>query len=160
MSDDGFPAVAYVPGHGVRPQAEPGPAPAPLDPADYTACAPYLHGLALFDRGYYWEAHEILESLWIAAGRVGATAELLRGLIQLAAAGVKVRQGKGEGAVALAARAKGHFSQARASWPTSSIAGLELDALLAFADDVHENGAKLRGSPTAAVEVVFDRRLR
>lgn len=157
---EALPAVAYVPGHGARPEADPGPAPAPLDPADFLACAPYVRGLALFDHGYYWEAHEVLESLWIAAGRTGPTAELLRGLIQLAAAGVKVRQGKGAGAVALGARAKGHFAEVRGSWSATSIAGLDLDALVAFADYVHENGEKLDGSPSAAVEVVFDRRLR
>ena len=35
--------------------------------------------------------------LWHAAGRTGATADFLKGLIKLAAAGVKVREGRAAG---------------------------------------------------------------
>ena len=46
----------------------------------------------LFNAGYYWEAHEAWESLWHMAGRVGPLADFLKGLIKLAAAGVKLRE--------------------------------------------------------------------
>ena len=49
-------------------------------------------GVALFNAGYYWEAHEAWEGLWHAHGRRGPTADVLKGLIKLAAAGVKVRE--------------------------------------------------------------------
>jgi uncharacterized protein len=52
----------------------------------------YLQGVTLFNAGYYWESHEEWEALWHSHGRRGATADLLRGLIKLAAAGVKVRE--------------------------------------------------------------------
>ena len=45
----------------------------------------------------YWEAHEAWEELWHACGRMGPTADFLRGLIKLAAAGVKVREGRPRG---------------------------------------------------------------
>ncbi len=46
----------------------------------------------LFNAGYYWEAHEAWEELWHLAGRVGVMADFLKGLIKLAAAGVKLRE--------------------------------------------------------------------
>ena len=44
----------------------------------------------LFNAGYYWESHEAWESLWHLAGRTGWLADYLKGLIKLAAAGVKL----------------------------------------------------------------------
>lgn len=44
----------------------------------------------LFNHGYYWESHEAWESLWHGAGRCGGQADFLKGLIKLAAAGVKL----------------------------------------------------------------------
>ena len=59
----------------------------------------YLRGMILFNAGFYWEAHEAWEALWHAEGRRGVTAELLKGLIKLAAAGVKVRERQRHGVV-------------------------------------------------------------
>ena len=51
-------------------------------------------GVELFNAGYYWEAHEVWEGLWHAYGRRGADGRHLKALIKLAAAGVKVREGR------------------------------------------------------------------
>jgi predicted metal-dependent hydrolase len=135
---------------GIRPTADSA-SDTPLDPADWRSCDAYVHGLALFDRGYYWEAHERWEALWILAGRVGPLAELLRGLIQLAAAGVKLRQGRSVGAITLAERARGHF----AATQNDVLAGLEIERLVEAAAWVIEAAPRWRGDPHAAVEVVF-----
>src|SRR5947208_4284566 len=45
----------------------------PPEPALWYECRSYLHGLDLFNRGYYWEAHETWEGLWHACGRAGPT---------------------------------------------------------------------------------------
>lgn len=145
-----FPARAYLPGLGIRPAPEPI-GDTPLDPADWRSCDAYVHGLALFDRGYYWEAHERWEALWILARRTGPVAELLRGLIQLAAAGVKLRQGRTAGAITLAERARGHFEATH----TASLAGLEQATLVAATAWVIKAAPRWRGDPHAAVEVVF-----
>lgn len=55
-------------------------------------------GCLLFDAGYYWEAHEAWEQVWIEAGRTGDCANFWKGLIKLAAAGVKVYEGNATGA--------------------------------------------------------------
>ena len=54
----------------------------------------FRRAIELFNAGYYWEAHEVWEELWHVEGRRGPTAELLKALIKLAAAGVKVREGQ------------------------------------------------------------------
>ena len=133
--------------------------PEPLDPDHWEASRVYLRGFSLFVRGYYWEAHEAWEGLWIAAGRVGALAELLKALIKLAASGVKVRQGLGHQASAFGAKAGAHIAQARALSDQEQLCGIDLSALSAFADDVSARGDLLTGGPEAAVMVVFDRAL-
>src|SRR5207247_604714 len=61
----------------------------PLPPDKWQHNRTYLFAIDLFNAGYFWEAHEQWEALWHAAGRKGATADFLKALIHLAAAGVK-----------------------------------------------------------------------
>jgi predicted metal-dependent hydrolase len=63
------------------------------------------HGIALFDRGYHWEAHEAWELAWHSEGRRGARADALKALIKLAAACVKIRQRQPRGVRVHASRA-------------------------------------------------------
>jgi predicted metal-dependent hydrolase len=100
-----FPPYSYVPGQSPHPVSDPAghmfgqemPKPPPLDPANWRASETYLYSIDLFNHGYYWEAHETWESLWHAAGRAGQIADFLKGLIKLAAAGVKMREGNVDG---------------------------------------------------------------
>jgi molybdopterin-guanine dinucleotide biosynthesis protein A len=79
-----------------------------------TAAEPYLWGRRLFQAGYYWEAHEAWEGLWHALGRSGPRANLVKGLIKLAAAGVKLREHNRDGLQRHLARAEELTTQARA----------------------------------------------
>ncbi len=100
-----LPPYAYQPGLNPHPTRDPGghlfgrsaPPVAAPDPPHWRDCAPYLYGIDLFNHGYYWEAHEAWESLWHACGRSGPTADFLRGLIRLAAAAFKQREGRPRG---------------------------------------------------------------
>ena len=58
-----------------------------------------LHFLALdlLNHGYYWESHEAWETIWTAAEPTTTRAAVVKGLIKLAAAGVKARQGSSTG---------------------------------------------------------------
>jgi predicted metal-dependent hydrolase len=56
---------------------------------DWPACETYLYGVDLFNQGYWWEAHEAWEALWLAAGRETPAGQFLQGLIQLAGAQLK-----------------------------------------------------------------------
>ena len=116
-----FPPYTYVPGgRWPHPTASPEghsrhvrqiPAAAIAD-GNWSASPAYLRGLALFNAGYYWEAHEAWESLWHAHGRRGAVAMVIQALIKLAAAGVKVREGR-PGGVRSHALARHCFSRNR-----------------------------------------------
>lgn len=53
----------------------------------------WLHAIDLFNGGYYWEAHEVWEGFWHMLGRTTPEARFTQGLIRLAAACVKVREG-------------------------------------------------------------------
>jgi hypothetical protein len=130
-----------------------------LAPATWQDCPDYIRGIALFNGGYYWEAHEAWEGLWIAAGREGPVCALLSGLIKLAAAAIKVRQGRSGPATGLGGRAGEDFRRARALAGGSRLAGFAFADLLAFAEYVGVDGGALVGAPDLAVEVVFPRRL-
>lgn len=66
---------------------------APFDPALWRSCDPYLYGIDLFNCGFYWEAHESLEAVWVAAGRRTEAGRFIQGLIQIAVAHLKEIQG-------------------------------------------------------------------
>ncbi len=138
-----FPPYTYVPGQFPHPFADPeghsyGMKPAicePPDPNHWSASRSYLAGIDLFTHGYYWEAHEAWEGLWHACGRKGTTADFLKGLIQLSAAGVKVRQGQPDGVRNHARRAAELF----AGVPRAKrFMGLSVEELIARAKRVAE----------------------
>ena len=118
----------------------------------------YLTGIALFNDGYYWEAHEVWEGLWHAHGRRGPTADLLKALIKLAAAGVKVREGQPAGVTTHAGRASALIAAvAEAVGP--SLLGLDLPKLAAIATEIAERPPTDASGRDAAVAVVFAFRL-
>ena len=101
-----LPAYSFVPGgpwpHPNRSPAGTRIAPPPAATSRSGArtqwwSARFLRGVELFNAGYYWEAHEVWEELWHVEGRRGPTADVLKALIKLAAAGVKVREGREHG---------------------------------------------------------------
>jgi predicted metal-dependent hydrolase len=103
----------------------------PLDPQRWQENSTYLYAIDLFNHGFYWEAHETWEGLWHAAGRRGVTADFLKGLIQLAAAGVKVLQGQADGVTGHARRAAELFcATARAVGGGERFAGLSVADLI------------------------------
>ncbi len=64
-------------------------APESFGPDNWRDCSDYLYSIDLFNRGYWWEAHERLKQLSIAAGRDTQTGRFIQGLIQVAAALLK-----------------------------------------------------------------------
>jgi predicted metal-dependent hydrolase len=116
-----------------------------------------LFGLDLFNHGYYWEAHEVWEGLWHAAGRSGLTANFMQALIKLAAAGVKAREARPEGVRRHSRRAAELFQQVahQLAEGQSSYFGLSLPQLIAFATDIENGSCTLNGLTGAPVEIVF-----
>ena len=104
LPDRPFPPYTYVPGRAPHPIRDPAGhmhgeehQKPDLFVEEWWRCDEYLWGIDLFNYGYYWEAHEAWEGLWHAAGRKGPVADFLKGLIKLAAAGVKTLEGSETG---------------------------------------------------------------
>lgn len=74
--------------------------------AELATNARWIHALNLFNGGWYWESHESWEAFWHALGRTTPEAQFVQGLIHLAAACVKVREGKPNGVARHTTRAR------------------------------------------------------
>ena len=86
----------------------PGQTPRPTDPI-----RPGLaEGLALYRTGYFWEAHEAWEPVWLAARPNSRERALLHGLIQLANGWLKLRMDRAAAATRIADLAAEHLSRA------------------------------------------------
>ena len=155
-----LPPYTYVPGGPwPHPTSDPRghsfgrqePPPAPLADENYLSSPAYLHGLDLFNHGFYWEAHEAWEAFWHAAGRRGTQAAFLKGLIKLAAAGVKSREARAAGVRQHALRAAELFREVQGS-DRPRMFGLPLADLIAAAEAVADNADSLigDGQPDAA----------
>lgn len=59
------------------------------------------YGIMLNDRGYFWEAREILEAVWAAAPQGGRERILLRACILIANGNLRLRMEKGASAARL-----------------------------------------------------------
>jgi uncharacterized protein len=114
----------------------------------------YLRGVELFNAGYYWEAHEVWEGLWHAAGRRGPTADVLKALIKLAAAGVKVREGRENGVRTHSGRAALLFASAAEQGGAREL-GLDLHLLALRAGDVAKDPPRDPGPLNSPVSRVF-----
>ncbi len=127
-----LPPYAYVPGHGhphpvtdprghafghERPAGQFTPAALATLPTDPTARrrtvaallaadTQWLYAVDLFNEGFYWEAHEAWEHFWHVLGRTTPEARFVQGLIHLAAACVKIREGKPAGVAKHTQRAR------------------------------------------------------
>ena len=158
--EEPFPPYAFIPGKSPHPTrspeghsyGKPHEGVRALDPSRWQDCQSYLRGIDLFNHGYYWEAHEAWEALWHAAGRSGVVADFLKGLIALAAAGVKAREGRAAGVTQHAQRAqlifKGIPSQA-------SMLGLDLDELRNASAALAASAERVVNTANEAVVIVL-----
>lgn len=176
-----LPPYSYVPGHFPHPVSDPaghsyahsapttGPPPprAASEPislaSDWAQAADYLFGIDLFNQGYYWEAHETWESLWIQFARTGRDADFTKGLIKLAAAGVKAREGRPLGVQRHARRARELFllvaDQLRQNDRPAFLGGLDLPSLTEAAGSIAANAAGIAGQPPESLSAMLPLRL-
>jgi hypothetical protein len=162
-----LPATTFISGRGqphpnLSTRHDDAPPPAPLDPRAPGDSEALLYAIDLFHHGYYWEAHEGWEALWHAAGRTGPIAELLKALIKLAAAGVKMREGIADGVRSHGGRARAHLDHLLAT-EGDHFCAFDLRALASFADEVAAMADEAPAHKAAAgsddVVVVFPRPL-
>jgi hypothetical protein len=83
-----------------------------LDVEALAASAAFLGGREAFERGYFWEAHELWEAVWTCLPPASAERNLLRGLIQLANARLKLRMARPRAVERIAALADSALQEA------------------------------------------------
>ena len=106
-----LPPRPHLPGRTPRPDAEPfGALKAPLADcaslADFQHSAAFRAGFACFDQGYFWEAHECWEAVWIRLPPASRERQLVQALIQLANARLKAAMGNAAASMRILERAR------------------------------------------------------
>jgi len=135
-TDRPLPAYRHVPGRTPHPTRDPEghsfdrPAPDLSDLPDlnhenWRKSEEYLFGIDLFNEGYWWECHEVLEGLWRAAGVGSEAGHVLQAVIQCAAAHLKASTDRPVGA-----RRLHDHSLRHARWSGSRQLGLDLDTMV------------------------------
>ena len=94
-----LPVRAHHPGQTEHPQADlKAPVTSSLDvqvtEQNWHRHDAYLYGFALYQSGYYWEAHEIWEPVWMKCAPNSVERLLLQACIQLTNAALKQAMGK------------------------------------------------------------------
>ncbi len=116
LTDRTLPQYRHVPGRTPHPTRHPDghsfevaefPLPS-LNQFPWQDCEQYHYGVDLFNEGYWWECHEVLEALWHAAGIGTPAGHVLQAIIQCAAAHLKTRTGQLNGARRLLDHARKH----------------------------------------------------
>jgi len=85
-------------------------------------------GLAWLDKGYFWEAHELLEPVWAALPQNSPERRLVQALIQIANAGLKTRMDKPKAVRKILEKARSLLSECGAG-ERQEIMGIDLDAV-------------------------------
>ena len=93
----------------------------------------FEEGVAAYERGDYFEAHELLEPAWMGTADI-AERDLLQGLIKLAAAYVHGVRGNPLGIARNLAGARDRLDAAAGS-PAAAASGIDVAALVAAIDD-------------------------
>ena len=81
------------------------------------------YGITLNDAGYFWEAQEVLETVWAAAPQGGRERILLRACIQIANANLKLRMQKIRAATRLLGEAQAELKTLLARKPITAGSG-------------------------------------
>ncbi len=113
----------------------------------------FLLAIDLFNHGYYWEAHEEWDRLLRASGNETIVGRFLKGLVKMAAAGVKVREHSIHGVRRHAASAGEVFADVAAETDDERFCGLELTHLQFAADRAAQLGYKERHAAGKPVRV-------
>ncbi|MFL5641146.1 MAG: DUF309 domain-containing protein [Chloroflexota bacterium] len=90
-------------------------------------------GLVAYERGEFFDAHELLEPAWMGTPDLPERA-LLQGLIKVAAAYVHGVRGNPKGIVRNLTGARSLLEEARTTGPAVNVAGVDLVALIAAID--------------------------
>ncbi len=100
-----FPRYRYIPAHHPHPEIDPkghsyahkAPPLRFTPPNQWMQNETYLYGIDLFNHGYWWEAHEAWERVWLTTPKLDLHGQFLQALIQYSAAFLKLYSGNKKG---------------------------------------------------------------
>ncbi|MFK7854751.1 MAG: DUF309 domain-containing protein [Granulosicoccus sp.] len=131
-----LPPYAHIPGQNARPDTT-GLAQISAGALSLTSSASahenlaWQYGIRLISSGFYWEAHEVLESVWLKAAPNSREWHLLKGVIHVTNSALKVRMGRAKAAQRLSNMAKDSITRSFSQESDSLMGLLESDLLLA-----------------------------
>ncbi len=91
-------------------------------------------GLRYLETGFYWEAHEVLEPVWMACPPNSAERSMVQALIQLANARLKRAMARPNAARRIAAIARSHLIEAGRTAPV--VLGVEVSRVTSWIDSL------------------------
>jgi uncharacterized protein len=129
-----LPPTRHVPASGSAPDhaffaAIKAQCPPRVSDANWREVPPYLYGFDLYAAGYFWEAHEVWEPVWMACAPNSRERQLMAGLIQLANACLKLEMGRLRAARRLLGEALRHVAEAAQKAAGTPLMGLDVEAL-------------------------------
>ena len=95
-------------------------------------CDAFQAGLYFLSEGFYWEAHELMEPVWMALADDTVERRFVQSLIQLANGSLKLRMGRAKAALRL-------VGQARSLLPAESVTrvmGLDVEEVCRWIDSL------------------------
>lgn len=129
-----LPAYRHIPGQTPHPVADPD---GHSHEAEQTAAGEpseaFRYGIDLYNSGYWWEAHEAWESVWLGMTQNSAERHGLRGMIQVANAFLKVHMARTGAAQKLQTDIESCFDAALLHAPDLAVFGFALEP---WAEDV------------------------
>ena len=103
--------------------------PIPVTHQNWHSNLAWCYGVRLLEEGFYWEAHEALEPVWMKTSPNAREQYLTQGVIQLANCALKTAMEKPSAATRLATLASECFERAFTGKPEQALMGLDRQTL-------------------------------
>jgi len=111
------------------------------------------YGIRLFNAGYYWESHEVLEAVWLNALPNSRERYLLQAVIHLANANLKRRMSRRNAVIRLSTLALECIQRAWPTTATATLMGVRIEQLKQQLSDLKQ------GSQSQIIELTFQFKL-
>lgn len=146
-----YPEYAYVPGRtprhpdglfdGLRASVD-------MDyrPDQLLETPAWIAGLSFLEEGFFWEAHEVLEPVWMALPLASDEREMAQALIQLANACLKREMGRPKAVLRICERVRAHLGRISAGQAMGQRCTDLLEAVEALENQVARDLPKLHNS--------------
>jgi len=132
-----LPPHRHIPGQNARPDE------AFFDDIKSDSGHAWLYGIRLFNCGFYWEAHEVLEPVWLNALPNSRERHLVQAVIHLANGLLKQAMGRPNARQRLAGLARSRLAEA---FPEARgrLMGIDAADIMAAVDRLTEGNAEIR----------------